>query len=204
MDCKGDIMREDIYVYEHAGKLYINLTNQCTNACTFCLRNHTDGIDGQPLWLQKEPSAKEVIEKLTGLNRYEEVVFCGFGEPIIKLDEIKEVAAYVKEKGKKTRINTNGHGNAYHGRNIAPELKGLIDTVSVSLNASSAEHYDALCQSVYGKDAYAHLLDFAKSCVEAGIHTVLSVVDVVDEEEIEASRKIAESVGATLRVRHHY
>jgi TatD family-associated radical SAM protein len=197
-------MKEDIYVYEHAGKLYVNLTNQCTNACTFCLRNHVDGIDGQPLWLTKEPTAREVMEKMGDLQGYEEVVFCGFGEPVIKLDEIKEIAAYAKGKGKKTRLNTNGQGSAYHGRNIAPELKGLIDTVSISLNASSAEHYDELCRSIYGKDAYSHLLEFAESCVKEGIRTVLSVVDVVDEDEIERSRRIAEGIGATLRVRKHY
>ena len=192
-----------IYAYQYGGKTYINLTNRCNNDCDFCIRRNGDELEGNYLWLEKEPSAKEVIDFLSGMEVSDEVVFCGYGEPTMRLEELKEVAAQLKKDGRRTRLNTNGLANAHYGRNIAPELKGLIDTVSISLNAASAEKYDAVCHSVYGEAAYGHMLGFTSSCVKEGIHTVLTVVDVIPKEDIEVCRKIAADVGAVLRVREY-
>lgn len=194
-------MKKDIYVYTHAGALYINLTNRCTNDCVFCVRSRMEGIDGTNLWLDKEPTAAEVIEELKGMESYDEVVFCGYGEPLIKLDEIIEIAKYLKQAGKKTRINTNGHANAFHQKDVPALLKGLIDKVSISLNATDAAKYQKICRSVYQEDGFAHMLDFARGCVQQGIRTVLSVVDIIGEEEIEKARKIAADIGAEFKVR---
>ena len=193
----------DTYIYKLGEAIYINLTNQCTNDCTFCVRNTSDGVGGYHLWMQKEPSAQEVIALLEKEENVAEIVFCGLGEPTMRLDALLEIATYLKTRGSHIRINTNGQGSAWAGEDIAPKLKGLIDIVSISLNASDAHHYDQLCRSAYGEEAFAHLLDFAKSCVDQGIDTVLSVVDVIGEDEIEKCRKIAEGIGARLRVRHY-
>ena len=137
----------NILVYELDGKIYINLTNKCTNDCIFCLRNDKDDVKGQELWLDSEDfGAKDVIEQLDKFELSSEVIFCGYGEPLLKLDVLKEVARYIKENypNVKIRVNTNGHANYVYKRNIVPELKGLVDEFSVSLNAENAQEYNRL------------------------------------------------------------
>jgi len=163
------------------------------------------------LWLQKEPTAQEVIELLQkkDLTAFKEVVFCGYGEPTYRLAEIIEIAKYLDCRAslamtKKTpvRLDTNGHGSFLNGRDIAPELEGLIDKVSISLNASTAERYDSICKPLI-PGAYGEMLDFAKSCITAGIDTQFSVVDVLPADEIEKCRDIALKLGAGFRVREY-
>ena len=191
------------YVYTLKDALYINLTNRCTNNCTFCLRNDHNGVGGYDLILDKEPSAADVIAELDTYDALSRVVFCGLGEPTTRIDTLLEVAAYLKTRGAHVRLNTNGQGSAYAGYDIAPKLAGLVDMVSISLNASTAAEYDRLCRSIYGEDAFAHLLDFAKSCLVHGIETVLSVVDVIGDDEVARCRRIAEDIGASFRVRRY-
>ena len=134
----------DTYVYEYGSGLYVNLTNRCNNNCAFCLRHTNQGVGRHRLWLEHEPTAEQVIEKMQNLSAYEEVVFCGFGEPTLAWETLKQVAAYVKRQGKPVRVNTNGLGNLANGRDITPEAKGLVDTFSISLNASTPEAYQEL------------------------------------------------------------
>ena len=146
----------NVLVYELDGKIYINLTNKCTNDCIFCLRKDKDDVCGQQLWLDDEKStAHDVIMQLKNFKISPEIIFCGYGEPLLKLEELKQVAKYIKKNypDTKTRINTNGHANYVYKRDIVPELKGLIDTISVSLNASNSEEYDKLSQPSF-KGAY--------------------------------------------------
>jgi len=189
----------DTYVYKLGKVNYINLTNKCTNDCEFCIRRNHEGVGGYDLMLEKEPTAKEVIGLLA--KDKTDVVFCGLGEPTLKIEELKEVARYVKSYGGHVRINTNGHASAYYKRDIAAELKGIVDEVSISLNEPTAEAYDAIVHSRYGKEGFSHMLEFAKDCVSNGIKVTLSVVDVIGGAEIEAARKIAEGIGAGFRVR---
>ncbi len=193
----------DTYIYRLGEAIYINLTNACTNDCTFCVRNNSDGVGGYHLLLQKEPSAREVIALLENEEDVREIVFCGLGEPTMRLSALLEIAAYLKTRGSHIRLNTNGQGSAFADEDIAPRLKGFVDIVSISLNASGAQEYQQLCRSAYGEEAYAHLLDFARSCVAQGIDTVLSVVDVIGEDEVEKCRLIAGGIGARLRVRKY-
>ena len=192
---------DSTYTYKIGNATYINLTNQCTNDCDFCVRRTEKGVAGYDLWLEKEPAAKDIIDELE--KDQTDVVFCGYGEPTIKIDELKEVAAYVKSYGGHTRINTNGHASVYHGRDIAQELVGLIDEVSISLNEADAHKYEAVVHSAYGEDGFGYMIDFARDCVKYGIKTTLSVVDIISSEDIEICRKIAEDVGAHFRVRHY-
>ncbi len=193
---------KDTYVYKVDEKNYINLTNECNNNCDFCIRKNKIGIRGYDLWLQQPPTAEDVIAELEETGKGD-VVFCGYGEPTMALGVLKEVAGYVKAYGGKVRVNTNGLANKYYGRNIVPELIGLVDTMSISMNEASAEKYQSICHSIYGEAAYQYMLDFAKECAGAGIDTVLSVVDVIPEQDIEKCREIARETGARLRVRKY-
>lgn len=196
----------DTYLYENGRSLYVNLTNACTNDCTFCERNKNSGAFGYRLWLEREPTATDVIALLEKRSTadYDEVVFCGFGEPILRLKELTAIAKYCKERKFATRVNTNGQGNLIYKRNIAPELKPCIDTVSISLNNGTAENYQRTCKSAFGEAAFEGLLSFARDCVAEGIRTVMTVVDVIPPEEIEQARQLAESTGAEFRVRKFY
>ncbi|MBT3318259.1 MAG: radical SAM protein [Clostridia bacterium] len=191
------------YTYRYKDAIYINLTNRCTNDCTFCVRNNHDGVGGYHLQMDSEPNAKDIIEQLEKQDDVSKIVFCGLGEPTMSLDVLLNVARYLKKRGSHIRINTNGQANAYAKQNIATRLVGLIDVVSISLNAPNAAEYQKYCRSVYGEDAYAHMLDFAKACIAEGIDTVMSVVDVIGDEKVEQSRKIAQDIGARFRIRKY-
>ncbi|MBE5781272.1 MAG: radical SAM protein [Clostridiales bacterium] len=195
-------MHNDVYAYDYGENLYINLTNACTNDCEFCVRRGADGVGGHYLWLKHEPTAEMVIAQMgEDLTKYGEIVFCGYGEPTMRLDTLLEVAAYAKQKGMRTRINTNGQANLIYGEDVTPRFAGLIDCVSVSLNMGSAAAYDALCHSVYGEAAFTALLEFAAAAKNHVDEVVLSVVDTIGEEEIAKCRAVAEEYGVTLRVR---
>lgn len=190
------------YVLENT--LYINLTNRCTNRCTFCVRDKDCGIGDVNLWLEREPTEDEIIEDIKKFNpdRYDEVVFCGYGEPTMRLEVLLSCAEYIKKHyHTKIRINTNGQANLYYKKDITPEFAGLIDVISISLNAKSEEEYDALCKSVYGKESFSGLIDFAKKCTKCVPEVIMSVVDVLPNEDIAECRSIAKNAGAKLRVR---
>ena len=189
------------YAYAYGDNLYINLTNKCPNDCEFCIRREGEGIGGHKLWLEHEPTAPQVIEQMGDLTPYHEVVFCGFGEPMVRLRTLLQVAAYAKAQGKATRINTNGLANLIHDEDVTPQLEGLIDTVSISLNASDAKAYDAVCHSAYGLRAFPALLAFAK-CVQKHVpHVMFTVVDTIGQQEIERAQALADECGVQLRVR---
>lgn len=198
-------------VYLLDNKIYINLTNRCTNNCIFCLRNDKDDVCGQELWLDSEDfSAEDVISQFRSvLNKAgddfkNEAVFCGYGEPMLKLDILKNVALFIKQNYPqiKTRINTNGHANFVYKRNVAPELVGLIDEISVSLNAPTSQEYNELSNPKFD-NAYNEVKNFIKSCSDAGIKTVTSIVENYKGRhlDIEACEKISNDLGAKLRVR---
>ena len=203
----------NVYVYEyfaeenHEGFLYVNLTNKCTNRCTFCIRNNENGVGGDAdLWLTKEPTAADVIEALGkfDVDSYKEVVFCGYGEPTMRLDTLLEIAAYIKKNYKcSVRINTNGHANAIHKADVTPRLRGLIDTLSISMNAPDAKSYDEICKCCFGEAGFDYMLDFANRAAAHVPHVLLSIVDIMPEEDIERCRKLAEQNGCKLRVRHY-
>ena len=193
----------DNYVYLLDGTAYINLTNRCHNACTFCIRNSGDGVAGTPLWLDSEPTADDVIKAFESIGpKSNEVVFCGYGEPTERLDVLKKCAAEFKARGFTTRLNTNGLGSAVNGRDISGELND-IDTVSVSLNAPTAEEYAAVTRSKYGLAAFDEVVSFAKSCASRGINTVFTVVDTIGDELIKKSTELCAQLGIPLRVRKY-
>ena len=190
------------FTYAIGDNLYINLTSRCTNACTFCVRNEKADYFGHKLWLSREPSAREVTARLPQeISRYKEYVFCGFGEPTIKLDVLLDVAKEIRARGGVTRINTNGQANMIWKRDVSGELTGRIDKINVSLNEATAKNYAALCRPAFGEAAFEGLQDFARRCAAQGIETWFSVVDIIGEEKIAACREIAKRCGVTLKVR---
>ena len=186
--------------------IYVNITNRCPCDCTFCIRNHQDHVyKSDTLWLDREPTVQEICDSIDtwNLQEYEEVVFCGFGEPTERLYDLLEVARYIKSKSDiKIRINTNGLADLIWNESTASKLKGLIDSVSVSLNATNKEDYCDVVRPKFGVESFDAMLKFTKDCTEYVSEVMMTVVDVVttkDEQEI--CRKICESLGATFRVR---
>ncbi len=193
-------------LYKVHNNLYVNLTNKCPCACTFCLRQTRDSMDGSgSLWLEREPSAEEIIGEFGKFNmeEFNEVVFCGFGEPTERIDALTEAARYVKNNYKNgTRINTNGLGNLINKRDICPELEGLIDTVSISLNTPDKERYYELTRSRFGIGSFDAMLDFARSAVKYIPNVVMTTVaTTITHEEEEQCRRICENIGAKYRIR---
>lgn len=187
-------------VYKVGNNLYINLTNRCTNACEFCIRTNCTNAYGHDLWLDKEPSAEDIINAAKDIEKYSEIVFCGYGEPTIKLEELIETGNYFINKNKKVRLNTNGQGNIINNKNIVPLLKDSLTSVSISLNAPTAEKYQELCKSQY-KYAFLKIIEFGKLCREY-FETTFTVLDILNKDEIEQCKAIAKNAKTGFRIRN--
>jgi TatD DNase family protein len=198
----GEMPKQGKITYPIRNSLYLNVTNRCTSACTFCVRYFTDFVKGHNLRLKDEPTAEELIREIGDPKKYDEIVFCGYGEPTLRLDVIKAVAAEVKNKGGKVRIDTNGHGNLIHKRNILPELAGLVDAVSISLNAQNAELYEKISQPKFGLATYDAVKEFIREATKY-IPDVIATVVTVPGVDVDACRKITAELGAKLRVREY-
>lgn len=192
--------------YPIGDSLYVNLTNKCPCRCVFCVREEHETVgNNNSLWLDHDPSMEEIKADLERFNLadYKEIVFCGFGEPMVRMDDLIETAKYIKSKADiKTRINTNGLGDLIHEKNTAECIKDCIDSVSISLNAPDKESYCRVTRPKFGEQSFEAMLKFAEECRDCGINIAFSVVDEITPEEIEKSKELAESLGVKLRVRH--
>ena len=192
--------------YPIGDSLYVNLTNKCPCRCVFCVREEHETVgNNNSLWLDHDPSMEEIKVDLErfNLDEYKEIVFCGFGEPMMRMDDLIETAKYIKSKADiKTRINTNGLGDLIHEKNTAECIKDCIDSVSISLNAPDKESYCRVTRPKFGEQSFDAMLKFAEECRDCGINIAFSVVDEITPEEIEKSKELAESLGVKLRVRH--
>lgn len=197
--------------YEYGDSLYVNLTNRCDCACVFCLRHngHKGSIYADDLWLDHEPTRQEALDDLLkrDLASYPEIVFCGFGEPTYRIDDILWLVDEMKKAVPSLppiRINTNGHANLIHGRDVTPELKGRIDVLSISLNGSTCEEYVKVTRPRDGDKAWEAMLDFTRRAAQIVPQVVMTIVNKdKTPEEIAACRAMCESLGATLRVREY-
>ena len=196
---------EILYVYKD--KVYLNITNKCPCACTFCIRSKKDAIgDASNLWLNHNPSFEEVKDAIDAFdfNSYNEIIFCGYGEPTNSFDVLVKTAQYIRSKlDIKIRVNTNGLGSLVNGRDISEELCKNVDAVSISLNCSNKEDYLKTVRPKFGIESFDEMLDFAKKCRALTENVALSVVDVIGEEEVEKCKKIAEGLNIPLRVRKY-
>ncbi len=194
-------------VYSFEGKIYLNITNKCPCRCAFCIRGNKDALgSAKNLWFDFDPSFEQIkaaIDDFEGFKDYDkEVVFCGYGEPLFALDNLIETAKYIKSKfGLKIRVNTNGLGDLINKKPTAPLLKGLVDSVSISLNAPDSESYQKLVNPSFGEKSFDAMLKFAESC-KGNIPAIqFSVVDVIPQEQIEQCKQLAKSCEIPLRVR---
>lgn len=192
-------------LYQYGNSVYANLTNRCCCHCTFCIRNTGDGLgSAQTLWHEKDPGWPEVKAAVDRFDfgSFQELVFCGYGEPTCALELLLETARYMKtiHPHIKLRLNTNGLGSLVNKKDIVPLLAETIDCVSVSLNAPDSESYDRLCRPDFD-NAFSAMLDFAGSAVRQIPQVKFSVVDVISEDQIKACQKLAGDMGIPLRVR---
>lgn len=196
-------MAKILYVF--GKKPYLNITNKCPMACDFCIRKNGEGLgDAETLWHKGDPSLEEIKNavKAYDFSDTDEIIFCGYGEPTEAFDNLIETAKFIKENyNVKIRINTNGLGDLINGFPTAEKLCEYIDTVSISLNAPTAEKYQALCHSKFGEKSFDAMLQYVRDCVKYGADVKVSVVDVISKEDIEACKAVAESLGVPLRVR---
>ncbi len=195
----GVISEKAEIAYMIRDSLYLNITNRCTNKCSFCIKFRTDFVKGHRLRLMREPTEEEIKDEIGNPSVYKEIVFCGYGEPLIRLDFIKNVSRWIKENGGRVRINTNGHANLFHKRNIIPELKGLIDSISISLDAHDETTYNKICKPLY-KNAYNEVISFIKKSKQFIPDVQMTIVDL-EEVDVEKCRKIAERLGVKFRIR---
>lgn len=187
--------------------IYVNMTNRCPCNCVFCLRQTKKMMEGNSLWLKGgEPSVDQVMDLFApyDLSVINELIFCGYGEPLERIADVCEVIDRLKSKypDLKVRVNTNGLANLVHGRDITPELAGRFDTVSISLNAPDAEEFLALTRSKFGIGSFEALQEFAVLAKRHVPNVVMTVVEkVMSEDKIELCRKLCNDLGVTLRVR---
>jgi len=193
MPGKGEI------AYKIRDNLYLNITNRCTNRCSFCIRFHSDYVKGHNLRLMDEPTEEEVKQAIGDPAQYQEIVFCGYGEPLLRLDLVKNVAQWIKQHNGKVRINTNGHGNLIYGRNILPELQGIVDSISISLDAQDKIIYDKICKPSF-ENAYEGVISFIREAQKFIPHVQVTAV-TLPGVDIEECRRVAGELGVQLRVR---
>ncbi|MBQ8300652.1 MAG: TIGR04100 family radical SAM protein [Clostridia bacterium] len=195
-----------VILYEINDSLYVNMTNKCPCACTFCLRQTRDEMNNSgSLWLEREPTVEEVKAdfKNFDIDKYKEIVFCGFGEPTQRLDDVLEVCKFIRENyDKPIRVNTNGLADLIHGKDTAPMFEGLVDVVSISLNTPSRERYLELTRSKFGIGSHDAMLKFAGNVKKYVGQVILSTVSTtLSEEEEKECAKICEEIGVTYRIR---
>lgn len=190
-----------VYAYRLKNAVYVNTTSRCSNVCDFCIKFDTGGVGGYDLVIPKDPSVEETVAQIDAILSPEitEIVFCGLGESTYRLDFMESLAAVYRPRGLRMRLNTNGHGNHINGADIVPRLAGIIDSVSISLNAQDARLYESMCNPVFD-GAYEEMLDFSKKCVGRIKEVVLTVIDMPGID-VEACMAIAASIGAGFRIR---
>ena len=193
--------------YQIGSKLYMNITNKCPCSCTFCIRNNGDGAYGSDsLWLEHDPSIEEIkstVEKCS-LADYSEIIFCGYGEPTCRLNELIETAKYMKEKENcpPLRLNTNGLSDLINEKSTANEIGEVFDTVSVSLNAGTKEEYMKVTRPKY-ENAFEAMQNFAVQCSKTSANVMMTVVDVIPQSEINAAEQLCKNIGVKLRIRKY-
>jgi len=198
-------VRKPVIAYDFRGNLYLNSTTKCTAHCVFCTRETTGDFRGLNLMLTEstEPSAADLVAAAGDVSRWGEIVFCGYGEPTIRLDVLVEAAKKLREKGARIRLNTNGHGSLFHGRDIVPELAPILDSISISLDAPDEATYLKLVRPDAGPAAWKAVQDFIRSCV-GKIPRVVATAVGVPGVDLEAVKNISQSLGAEFQARQYF
>lgn len=190
-------------VYQIGHSLYLNITNRCTNKCCFCVKFKTNVIQGYDLTLGSEPGVPEIIKAIGDPSRFREIVFCGYGEPLLRLTEVIATSKFLMEQKVPVRINTNGHGNLIHHRNIIPEIAPYVSTLSISLNAENEAIYNQICRPSFGIGTYQQVKDFVLAAKPLIANVIVTAV-AVPQVNIEAVKQVAEQeLGVRFKLRHY-
>jgi TatD DNase family protein len=197
----GSVPEKAEIAYQIRDSLYLNITNRCTNTCSFCVKFRSDFVKGHKLRLMHEPEEEEIKREIGDPSAYREIVFCGYGEPLLRIETVKQIAKWVKDNNGKVRINTNGHANLIHKRDVVPELKGIVDSISISLDAQDEETYNRLCKPAFS-NAYAEVLRFVKRSTEIIPDVQVTVVELPGVD-VEKCKRIAGELGAHFRLRKY-
>ena len=197
-------MADIIYIFE--GTPYFNITNKCPCNCAFCIREKKDVVgEAEKMWHDTQPTFEDVKAAIDAFDwsKYDQAVYCGYGEPTNELELLLKSAAYMKEQHPdvKLRLNTNGLSDLINEKPTAELICKYMDAISVSLNEATSEKYDKITRNIYPGKAFDAVLRFTKDCVQCGADVRMSVVDVIPEEEIAQAKKICEATGARFRVR---
>ena len=194
--------------YTYGNSLYVNITNRCSNHCSFCVRTQADGFYADSLWLEREPTREEILSDILAKDptAYDAIVFCGYGEPTERLDDMLFVCRELKTRFPSVtiRLNTNGQADLIAGRNTAPDFAGAFDIISISLNAATPAGYQAICRSRYGEEAFSALLTFAGNVKNFVPSVIFSVVrGTIPDDELTNCQAIADACGVPLRIRDY-
>lgn len=197
-------MPEGVIAYPIRNSLYLNITNRCTDNCSFCLRHFTEWVKGHNLKLDPEPSLEEVIKAIDNYShrKFKEIVFCGYGEPLLRLDLILNVSRYLKQKGFYVRINTNGTGNLIHKKSIVSYLVNLVDEVCVSLNVDSGEKYYQICRPQFGENTFEEVKKFVLECKKALPKVSVTFLNL-PQVDLKNCQQIAQQLGVDFRIREY-
>ena len=195
-----------VITYNIKNSLYLNITNHCTNRCDFCIRDHGTGLYAS-LKLEREPALDEILGDVLSpnLHKYKEIVFCGYGEPTCRLYDLLAICKKLREvTDTPIRLNTNGHASLISGEDTAPMFKGLIDVVSISMNAADPDTYYQLCHPKFGEDTYVGVLKFAREISKYVPKVVLTAVEsTIQPDDVDRCRRIAADLGAEFRLREY-
>lgn len=195
-----------VITYNIKNSLYLNITNHCTNRCDFCIRDHGTGLYAS-LKLEREPVLDEILGDVLSqnLHKYKEIVFCGYGEPTCRLYDLLAICKKLREvTDTPIRLNTNGHASLISGEDTAPMFKGLIDVVSISMNAADPDTYYQLCHPKFGEDTYVGVLKFAREISKYVPKVVLTAVEnTIQPDDVDRCRRIAADLGAEFRLREY-
>ena len=195
-----------VITYKIKNSLYLNITNHCTNRCDFCIRDHGTGLYAS-LKLEREPALDEILGDVLSqnLHKYKEIVFCGYGEPTCRLYDLLAICKKLREvTDTPIRLNTNGHASLISGEDTAPMFKGLIDVVSISMNAADPDTYYQLCHPKFGEDTYVGVLKFAREISKYVPKVVLTAVEsTIQPDDVDRCRRIAADLGAEFRLREY-
>ncbi len=186
--------------YEIKGNLYLNITNRCSNSCFFCAGNSDYTVRGNYLKLNREPSVEEIKNAVGDISGYEEIVFCGYGEPTYRMEIMLEAAGYLKSKGAQLRLNTNGQGSLLNNRDITDDLAKYFDRVSISINAPTKEQYNKICKPESPEKAFDSVVDFIRDCRGKIPEVIVSVVDI-PKLDISECQRFADELGVQFRLR---
>ena len=189
------------YSYVYANNLYLNITNRCMMACPYCIKHKWAGkFRGNSLKLDKEPTVEQVIESIGDPTKYGEIIFCGYGDALIRLPEVIEISKWLKSKNVRVRINTAGLANRYYGKNILPALKGLVDVISISLNGSNPQEHNKLNNPMFKEESFNEILKFAEAAKEY-IPTVVVTAVELPGLDVSKVKDVVKSIGVHFRVR---